>query len=277
MVRFITALTLAAVSAGAADLAVTEFALRRSEGGSPFSTGVFGPGQPVFAVFQVTNFTVSGEDRDVHVVWSAELRDPSGRLTGDTKTGEVKVQLAPEDKEWKPRGRPDFLLPPVPEPGTWTIAVAVEDKLGGKRATAQRTFQVESPGYVKLDGIGLANFRFLRTESESSVLPPGGAFHPGDTVWARFDVGGYKFGSGNRYDVRYGLALRDSTGKVLFSEPKAAAESDAGPYPKHSVSALFNLKLDRNIAPGEYTLAITLTDGVSGQTAESLHTFRVEK
>ena len=32
-------------------------------------------------------------------------------------------------------------------------------------------------------------------------------YQPGDTLWAKFDITGYKFGENNRFSVDYGLAI----------------------------------------------------------------------
>jgi hypothetical protein len=263
-------------AAGQANLGITELTLRESEDGRPAQRPVFGAGQVVYLSFLVAGFGVRGEDREVELSWNIKTVDPSQRLIAEPVNGNLKVELAPEDKDWKPKVRYNVQLPPVPEPGTYTIAITLDDKATGKTARTEQQFRVEGAAVPALPALGVANFRFLKSPNDSVALSEPATYHGGEVVWTRFDIGGYKFGERNRYDVRYGVELRNAEGKVVFSQPKAAADSAEGYYPKHFVSATFSVSLDRNVAPGEYTLVVNLTDAVGNQTAESVHTFRVE-
>ena len=189
----------------------------------------------------------------------------------------MKVQLAPEDKSWTPKVTYSVLLPPVPEPGTYTVSIQLEDKLGQTNTKAERTFELKAPKLPELASLGVANFRFLRSENDEIGLGEGEPYHAGGTVWARFDVGGYKFSPKNGYDVRYAIQLKDAQGKVVFEQPNAAAEAEeSAPYPKHYTSGMFTINLQKGVPAAEYTLVILLRDAVGNQTAESAHTFRVE-
>ena len=270
-------IAVAVSAAGAeANLALTDVTLRQSEDGRPVARPVFAAGQTVFLSFLVSGFGVRGEEREVELTWHIETIDPSKRLIAEPAAGNLKVELAPEDKDWKPKVRYNVQVPPVPEPGTYTIGILLTDKVAGKTARTEQQFRVEGAGVPSLPALGIANFRFLRSPEDSTPVPDPATFRPGDVVWARFDIGGYKFGERNRYDVRYGLALKDSAGKVLFSQPQAASDAAEGYYPKHFVTATFSLTLDKNVSAGEYTLVLNLTDAVGNQTAESSRTFRVE-
>jgi hypothetical protein len=274
-----TVLVLAAsLSAAAAppSLSITELTLRESEDGQPAQGTVFGAGQTLYLSFRVAGFAARGDDREVELTWTIDALDPAKRPIAETLNGNLKVELAPEDKDWKPKVRYSVQVPPVPEPGTYTIAIAVEDKVAGKSTRTEQQFRVEGAAVPETAALGVSNFRFQRSENDNAGMPEPATYRPGDVVWARFDVSGYKFGPRNKYDVRYGLALKDPSGKVVFAQPQAAADSDEGFYPKRLVSAAFSVTLDKKVAAGEYTLVVTLTDAVGNQTAESAHTFRVE-
>jgi len=261
-----------------AELTVAELTLRHSETGAPVENPVYHSGEPVYIDFHVAGFKVSGEDDDVDLTWAIEVTDPSKRPIAEQKSGVVKVQLAPEDKHWTPKIEHYVMVPPVPEPGTYTVSIQIEDRLGKTNTKAERTFEVRAPKLPELASLGVTNFKFLHSETDTGGLAEGEAYHGGDTVWARFDVGGYKFGPNNRYDVRYSIQLKDAQGKVVFEQPNAAAEGqESSIYPKHYTSGIFTVHLDKNVPAGEYALVILLTDGVGNQTAESSHTFRIEK
>jgi hypothetical protein len=264
-------------AAGApSNLAITELTLRESEDGQPAARAHFGAGQSVYLSFRVAGFAARGEDREVELTWTIDALDPAKRPIAQTVTGNLKVELAPEDKDWMPKVRYNVQVPPVPEPGTYTIAIVVEDKVAGKSTRTEQQFRVEGAAVPEAAALGVSNFRFQRTENDAAGMPEPATYRPGDVVWARFDVSGYKFGPRNKYDVRYGLALKDPNGKIVFTQPQAAADSDEGFYPKRFVSATFSVTLNKKVAAGEYTLAVTLSDGIGNQTAESAHTFRVE-
>ena len=47
-------------------------------------------------------------------------------------------------------------------------------------------------------------------------------------------------------------------------------------YPKRYVAGILSLKLDPDIAKGEYTIVVTVRDQVGKQQYQSRHSFRVE-
>lgn len=263
--------------AAADPLAIVDLTVRRSEEGMPLDQPVFRTGEMVYMNFRVTGFKVEGDDQDVALAYTIETADPSGRKIAEPKRGEVKVQLAQEDKHWAPKIRYEVQLPPVPEPGVYTATITIEDQLGKTGTRGTKTFTIDAPKLPDSTRLAATNFRFQRSETASAGIPDGEPFHPGETVWARFDVGGYQFGPKNRYEIRYSLALENSEGKVMFEQADAAVESNEGFYPKHYTSGLFSFSLDRTIAPGSYTLVIGLKDTVGNQTAQSEHPFTIAR
>ena len=101
-------------------------------------------------------------------------------------------------------------------------------------------------------------------------------YHPGDMLWVRFDITGYKYGEQNSIDVGYDVEVLSPDGKQLFAEEDAAVEKSQAFYPQPWVPAAFNLDLQPNMTPGTYTLVITAKDAVVKQTAETKAEFRVE-
>jgi len=72
------------------------------------------------------------------------------------------------------------------------------------------------------------------------------------------------------------VAVLSPSGKVLFSQPKAATEEEQPFYPRRWVGGILSLTGRPDTKPGEYTLVLTLRDLIGNQTSESRHTFRVE-
>ena len=101
-------------------------------------------------------------------------------------------------------------------------------------------------------------------------------YNPGDSVWARFDITGYKFGPKNKMDVSYLVSLINSEGKVLYTQPQPAVEQTESFYPKRYVPAAMGLNLQKNIRPGEYTIAVAVKDAVGDQSFDGKYTFTVQ-
>ena len=80
------------------------------------------------------------------------------------------------------------------------------------------------------------NFRFLRTEEDAEPLKIA-SYRPGDTVWARFDITGYKMGPGNQRDVAYTLTVTRADGK-LFLPPGEPTVDKRNVVLSHGIRAL---------------------------------------
>ena len=265
---------------GAAELAAVNIQLHDYEDSPPIPAGqAFRPSETVYLSFQISGFQPT-EDDHIQLSYEIVATDPAKRPLGPPKTGKIEVELAPEDKkkgkQWMPKIRYRIQLPLTPAAGSYGFQIQLMDKINGAKFAVEIPFHVAATAIAPAETLTLRNFRFLRSESEKERLPEGGAFRPGDAIWARFDITGYKFGPGNRYEVKYGLALKDAAGKPLFSNPEAAQDKNESFYPRTYIPGEFSVNLDKNIKPGDFTLVIFLSDAVGNQTFESEHVFRVE-
>ncbi len=269
-----------AIPAWGADLAAVGIQLHDYEDGPPIPAGqAFRASETVFLSFQISGFQPT-EDDHIQLGYEIAATDPAKLPLGPVKTGKIEAELAPEDKkqgkQWMPKVRFQIQLPVTPAAGTYNIQVHLDDKINGSKQTIDVPFQVEASGVAPGSALTIQNFRFLRSESDKDRLPAGGAFRPGDAVWARFDITGYKFGPNNRYEVKYGLTLLDAAAKVLFSNPDAAQDKNESFYPRTFIPGEFSVNLDKNITSGDYTLIVVLSDPIGSQRFQSAHVFRVE-
>ena len=241
---------------------------------------VFSGGQAVYLSFHIGGLKATGEDEDhIHATYTAEVFDSSGQSFAKPQSGEVQTTLAAEDKKskWMPKVRYDFRLPETPAPGKYTVKIHVRDEnVDGAAADVEVPFQVGGLQFDPAAGLAIYNFRFLRSERDADVVPAGGAYRPGESVWVKFDIAGYKFGEKNRFDVSYGVTLKDPAGKTLYTKPDAAGRAAESEYPTRFVPGVFSLDLDKKIVPGAYSVVITARDAVGNQMIESAHEFRVE-
>jgi hypothetical protein len=180
--------------------------------------------------------------------------------------------LSVEDKNWVPKIRHEFLIPLFLASGAYRIAVAVKDEVAGVPATLDIPFHVRGINVAPSDTLVVRNFRFVRAENSEQIVT---AFRPGEMLWARFEVTGYKVGPKNRYEVEYGLAVKRGD-EVLYSEPMAAQEQDETFYPKRYLPGALSLSLKDGVAPGEYTLVVTVRDQLGMQVAVESRPFRVQ-
>jgi hypothetical protein len=261
-------------------LSLVDVAVHDYEDSAPVAASYpFHSGEMVYLSFRIAGYQIKETEDTSHIQLSYEIeaRDGAGRPLSAAKAGKIDAELEPEDKKWLPKVRYSVQLPSVADAGTYIMRIAVRDEVAGTTATRDVPIKVESRKVEASDSLAVREFRFLRSDKDSDVVIPGSSFRAGDTVWARFDLTGYKFGEKNRYQIRYGVALVDANGKVLFHKPDAASDSEESYYPKRYVTGTLNLKLDKTIRPGEYTLVLTASDEVGKQSIEERHTFPVEK
>jgi hypothetical protein len=256
-------------------LAVAGIAVHQFDGGPALpSSYTFVPGETVSFTFNVEGFTAS-ENGQIKLSYTARPVDRQDVALVAPFTGKLDAELAPEDKNWRPNARHDFVLPSYLDSGTYRLVVSVKDELAGAEATAEASIRVRGRAVEPAATVTARNFRFLRSEEDGAALAAP-VYRPADTVWARFEITGYKLGVKNRFQVDYGLAVVSPSGKVLFSQPQAATEQEQPVYPRRWVPGVLSLTGRADTKPGEYTLVLTVRDLVGNQTSESRHHFRVE-
>jgi hypothetical protein len=245
------------------------------EDGSVIPSGFsFVPGQFVYLSFEIAGYKPSPE-RKLRIKCTVDAMDPRGVKLMETLPCDVDATLADEDKNWKPKIRQQLLIPPLAGSGTFKLAIAVKDEIGGQDAAAELRFQVRGRDVPPSDTPVVRNFHFYRSEEDPNPLATA-AYRPGDTVWARFDITGYKLGPGNAINVEYGIAVLAPSGKVLFSQPQAAVENSSSFYPKPYIPGSLNLNLQSSIHPGQYTIAVTVQDRTGNQSTELRENFTIE-
>lgn len=261
-------------AAAPAPLAVVNAVIQETEGGAALPADfAHVPGETLFFTFQVQGYQPAGER--VRLRYRIEAADPKGVAIMEPVEAPVEAELSPEDKEWKPRVRREIVVPPLAPSGTYHIRVNVTDEVAKTSATKDVPFEVRGRDVPPSDTVVVRNFRFFRSEDDREPLTKA-AYRPGDSVFARFDITGYKYGEGNRVDVAYDVAVLNAEGKVLWEQKDAAVEQSQSFYPKRYVPGMMSLNLQKNIRPGEYALRVTVRDAVGNQSCEATEKFTVE-
>jgi len=269
----------AGILPAAPKLAFERLALHQYEDGPLLpASHEFLPGETIWFSARIAGFEIqtAGDNRNVKLSWQVRIVDPGGVPLEPPKAGRLDESLQPQDKEWVPKFVVSFLLPSFIPGGNYHIPVTVKDELAGSEITGDLEFHVRAESIEPSASFVIRNFRFLRNENDATALQAPVVYRPGSTLWARFEMAGYKFGANNKFAVDYGLAVLNAEGNELFAQPEAAAESKESFYPQLRVPGALSLRLDPNVPPATYTLVVTVRDKIGDQTAEQRETFQVQ-
>jgi len=234
------------------------------------------PGETVFFSFQVRGYAVTpGDEKKVRLTWRIDALDAASvRLVEETK-GEVDTVVFPEDKDWAPKVRYSVLIPPHAGAGDYRLVAFVKDEVGLQTVTGVITFPVQARAIEPSDTLVVRNFRFLRSEQDTQPLTPA-SYHVGNSLWAKFDITGFRIAEKNRFKVSYGISILTADGKLLFSQEEAAVDEGAPFYPKRHVPAVVSLTIQPGTPAGEYVMRVTVRDELGAQSCETKQYFRVE-
>lgn len=259
-------------------LAFDRVALHQFEDGPVLAANYeFAPGETAYFSCRITGYQIAKSDdqQGVKLSWQMRVLDPAGIPLEKDPSGRIEDTVLPQDKDWKPKFLTSFIVPGFAPTGTYHIPVKLKDEIAGKEITTDLSFQVHGHDIQPSATLLARNFQFLRSEDDRIPMHPA-VYHPGDMLWARFDIAGYKFGDGNHFSVAYGLAILNAAGEQLFAQPDAASEEKSSFYPQRYVPGVLSLSLDRNVVKAAYTLVVTIHDKVGNQTWEMKQPFQVE-
>ncbi len=282
--KSLAALFLVSVSlAIAADkpLAVVHPVFARSEDGAPEASDEdFVPGETIYFSCQAQGYRKADKPDDygkqnVSLKFQIEVRDKNGVLLKPVQEGKLETTVTQEDKDWMPKLRDSIVVPPLPDTGEYMVMVKLSDQLAKADVEKTAIFHIKARDVAPSDTLVVRNFRFLRNEDDAKALPVA-AYRPGDAVWARFDMTGYKLGEKNAVDIEYGLTVLREDGSVAYSEPQAANQKIQTFYPQRYQPGELNLNLAKDQPLGKYTIVLSVHDNVGQQMYETRETFSVE-
>ena len=274
--RLLTLLfTCSVLCSAAAGLEVVRPIVAQSDGGVPVPSGYeHVAGETLFFSCRVAGYAKTPEEK-VHVAYSVEAFDPQGVPLTEIYKNEMVTDVAPQDKAWMPKITTEIQIPPLVGAGTYKILIKIEDLVANAKAELSVPFVVRSKAVEPSDTLVARNFQFFRGEEDAQALEKI-VYRGGDSVFARFDIIGFKYGEKNRIDVSYLTSVISPSGKVLWTQPEPAVEQSESFYPKRYVVASMGITLLAKTTPGEYKIAVTITDAVGKQTYETKQTFTVE-
>ncbi len=259
----------------AAGLEVIRPIIAQSDGGVMAPAGFqHVAGETLFFSCRVAGYAKTPEEK-VDLAYSVQAFDPKGVPLTEIYKNELVTDVTPQDKEWMPKIATEIQIPPLVAAGTYKILIKVEDLVAKTNAELGVPFEVRSKTVEPSDTLVMRNFEFFRGEEDPAPLQKA-VYRGGDAVWTKFDIIGFKYGEKNHVDVSYVTSIISPSGKVLWTQPEPAVEQSESFYPKRYVAATMGINLLANTKPGEYTIAVTVTDAVGKQTYEAKQTFTVE-
>jgi len=269
------AVFLPAVLGAAGPLQIVKPIISQMDGGAPDPPGYeHAAGETLYFTCRVSGYTKSPEEK-IHVAYSVQAFDPKGVPLSELYKNEATDEVGPQDKDWMPKIQTELEIPPLAGSGAYKIVVKAEDVLAKTSTELAVPFQLRGHEVAPSDALVARNFRFLRAEEDTVPLERP-IYKPGDSVWAKFDLIGFRYGPGNKIDVSYVISVIAASGKVLWTQPEPAAEQTASFYPKRYVPAAVGINLQTTIHPGEYAIGVAAKDAVGNQTYEGKFTFTVE-
>ncbi|MCZ2151493.1 MAG: hypothetical protein LC126_27440 [Bryobacterales bacterium] len=255
-------------------LTIISPAFHQFEDGPPMPANpFFVAGETLFFSCRVTGYK-AGEKETMGIEWKIEPLDDQNVALAKPETKSLETDLAPEDRDWKPIIRYQLVTPYSALCRRCRIRIDVKDRLSGQTAAAEFPFSIHGKAVEPSETLTVRNFRFLRSETDETPLAVP-AYRPGDQLWARFEMTGYRFGEGNSIHVEYGISVYRPSGKLLYEEPKAAETEERSFYPKRFIPGVLNLRL-QGLPAGEYPILLVVKDLAGNQKFEAKYSFRVE-
>lgn len=273
-----SALALCLSFAQAQQIKIDRIALHQFEDGPMLGPAyLFVPGETAYFSCRLAGYRVETKEnaQQVKLAWELRATDPSGLLIEKEKAGRIEERVLPQDKNWMPKFLVTFIVPAFAPSGVYHVSVKVHDELARAEATAELTFQVQGHNFEPSETLLVRNFRFFRSETDQAYMTAP-IYHPGEMLWARFDIIGFKFADDNRFSVNYGLAILNGNGEQLFAQPDAAADSRESFYPQRYVPGVLSLSLEASVAKGDYILVVTVQDKIGNQSFMLRQPFQVQ-
>jgi hypothetical protein len=277
----VLALTWCVALAADKPLAIVHPVFARSEDGPPEASDEdFVPGETIHFSCQVEGYRKADKPDDygkqnISLKFQIEVRDKSGALLKPIEESKIETIVTQEDKDWKPKLRDSIVVPPLADTGEYTVLVKLSDELAKSTVEHPAVFHIKGRDVAPSDTLVVRNFRFLRGEDDVKPLPVA-AYRPGDAVWARFDMTGYKLGEKNQVDIEYGLTVLREDGSVAYAEPQAANQKIQTYYPQRYQPGELNLNLAKDQPLEKYTIVLSVRDNLGHQMYETRETFSVE-
>jgi hypothetical protein len=276
MTRVLLTVFASATLCAAPALQLVRTAVSDIDGGPPNpATFEYRPGQIVYYTCRVSGYT-QDKDQQVRLAYTVQAFDVRGVPIAEASKDNLTAEVTAQDKEWLPKIEAAISLPSLLFSGEYKIIAKVQDL--GAKTSAELTmpFRVRSHDDVEpAESLAVRAFRFLRNEEDNHPAERA-AYRPGDHLWAKFAIVGFRSGPGNKVDVSYVTSVLGADGKTLWTQPEPAIEQEDSFYPKPYIQAEMGIEIQPKIKAGQYQLMVQAKDAIGKQTCEVRQGFTIE-
>jgi hypothetical protein len=273
--RWLLLFPLSSFLLAAPPLRIVDARIAQTEDGPSVPKGTtFVPGEVIFFSSHFDGYALSPVKK-VAIDYQLTATDPNGVPIVEPIAANVDAELSPQDKDWKPKIRQTILIPPLADSGIYKIRLTAKDAVNDSTASIEVPFEVRGRAVEPSATLVVRNFRFYRSEEDPEPLKIA-AYRPGDSVWARFDVTGYKLGPGNQREVSYTFTVTAEDGRVMLPPGEPVIDRSSSFYPMRYVPCGISLNLQPTVRRGEYTIVVHAEDRIGMQTHDWKQSFRVE-
>jgi len=231
-------------------------------------------GETLFFSCNISGFTKTPEAQ-INLTYSVQAFDPKGVPVAEIYKGVSKEEVGPQDKNWLPKIETQIVLPEILRPGSYKIVVKVDDLIAKTSADLTVPFEVNGRDVSSSPALLAKGFQWYHNEDELRPMSQA-VYHPGDNMFMKFEITGYKYGENNKVDVSYVASLVLENGKTIWTQPEPATEQSEAYYPKPYVMGEFGISLNKDFKPGTYTMAVAVKDAIGKQTCEGKFQFVVQ-
>jgi hypothetical protein len=263
-------------------LTVLSGAVQKAEDSPAVSSSYeFLPGDFLYFSFRVAGFKTrtqsngNNEAKSISLTYEAAPLDERSIALCPPVTGVIETELNAEDKDWTPNREISFILPSFLAAGTYHVHLKLQDKFGNEETARDFPFRIGGTRIAPSSNLNVQNFAFLRKETDREALQVP-AYSPGDTVFARFDIAGFKVGEKNSYRLAYGVTVLRPDGKPFVSELKAAELEQTTYYPAPYVPGLVQISVPPGSPRGQYVLSLHVRDLLAGTEYETRRALSIE-
>jgi hypothetical protein len=276
MVRLLLGLIASSALCAAPALKIVESAVSDIDGGPPNPvTFEYRPGQVVYFTCRISGYT-QGKDQQVHLAYAVQAVDARGVPVAELSENNLDAEVAPQDKEWLPKVEVSISLPSLLFSGDYKIVAKVQDLVAKTSAEFTAPFKIRGVDDVQPStSLAVSAFRFLRSEDDTHPAERA-AYRPGDQLWAKWAIVGFRSGPGNKVDVSYITSILGPDGKTLWTQRQAEGVQEDSFYPKPYIQAELGLPIQAQIKPGQYQLVVQAKDAIGKQTCEIKQPFTIE-
>jgi hypothetical protein len=276
MLRLLLAVIAPAALCAAPTLQLVQSAVSDIDGGPPNPiTFEYRPGQVVYFTCRISGYS-QNKDQLVHLAYAVQAVDAHGVPIAELSENHLDAEVAPQDKEWLPKIEVGISLPSLLFSGDYKIVAKVQDLVAKTSAEFTAPFKIRGVDDVQpSDSLAVRAFRFLRNEDDTHPAERA-AYRPGDHLWARFAIVGFRSGPGNKMDVSYVTSILGPDGKTLWTQPQPEGEQEDSFYPKPYIQAEMGIEIQARIKPGQYQLMVQAKDAIGKQTCEVKQPFTIE-